>query len=118
MNGIMCEAALTPAPCPEDRALSKAPATRRLAAIMVMDVVGYSRLMGGDEIGTLDAWRNRREHFIEPVAKAHGGRLIKYMGDGALLEFSSAVDAVASGLDLQKKMVDANAASPQSAPID
>jgi TolB-like protein/class 3 adenylate cyclase/Tfp pilus assembly protein PilF len=87
---------------------------RRLAAIMVADVVGYSRLMEQDEAATLSALRDRRKLVLEPVISAHGGRIVKMMGDGALIEFASAVNAVASALDLQRKMVDANRELPES----
>ena len=60
---------------------------RRLAAIMVADVVGYSRLMEADEAGTLAALKERRKSVLEPVVKAHGGRIVKVMGDGVLVEF-------------------------------
>jgi adenylate cyclase len=87
---------------------------RRLAAIMVADVVGYSRLMEQDEAATLSALRDRWKLVLEPVISAHGGRIVKMMGDGALIEFASAVNAVASALDLQRKMVDANRELPES----
>ena len=83
-------------------------AQRRLAAIMVADVVGYSRLMGADEAGTLAALNNRRKNVLEPVVRAYGGRIVKIMGDGALVEFGSAVNAVQSAVELQNKMADAN----------
>jgi len=81
---------------------------RRLAAIMVADVVGYSRLMEADETGTLATLRERRKAVLEPVVKAHGGRIVKVMGDGVLVEFASAVNAVQGALELQKKMAEAN----------
>ena len=82
---------------------------RRLAAIAIADVVGYSRLMGADEAGTLAALTQRRKWILEPVVRAHDGRIVKVMGDGVLIEFSSAVNAVKAALDLQEKMVAANA---------
>lgn len=66
---------------------------RRLAAVLVADVVGYSRLMEADEAGTLHALKARRKGVIEPVIKARGGRIVKVMGDGVLVEFASAVNA-------------------------
>lgn len=81
---------------------------RRLAAIMVVDVVGYSRLMEQDEAATLLALKERWKSILGPVTSAHGGRTVKMMGDGALVEFTSAVKAVAAALDLQRKMVEAN----------
>ena len=67
---------------------------RRLAAILAADVVGYSRLMAADEGGTLAALRTRRKELIDPTIAKHGGRIVKLMGDGALVEFASVVDAV------------------------
>ncbi len=61
---------------------------------MSADVVGYSRLMGEDEAGTLDALKAHREACIDPTIEAHHGRIVKPMGDGALVEFASVVDAV------------------------
>ena len=74
---------------------------RRLAAILVADVVGYSRLMGVDETGTLASIKRHREELIEPKARQYNGRTIKLMGDGALMEFASAVDAVAFATEVQ-----------------
>jgi TolB-like protein len=81
---------------------------RRLAAIMVADVVGYSRLMEADEAGTLAVLKERRKGVFEPVVKAHGGRIVKVMGDGVLVEFASAVNAVQGAIELQKQMAAAN----------
>lgn len=81
---------------------------RRLAAIMVADVVGYSRLMEADEAGTLTVLKERRKAVLEPVVKAHGGRIVKVMGDGVLVEFASAVNAVQGAIELQRKMAEAN----------
>ena len=87
-------------------------ATRRLAAILVADVVGYSRLMEADEAGTLAALKDRRKAILEPVIKQHGGRVVKFMGDGALIEFGSAVNAVKCALELQDKFSAANGTLP------
>ncbi len=84
-------------------------ARRRLAAIAVADVVGYSHLMESDETGTLAALKDRRKAILEPVVRSHDGRVIKFMGDGVLIEFASAVNAVAAALELQAKMAEANA---------
>ena len=65
---------------------------RRLAAIVSADVVGYSRLMGTDEDSTLAALRGHRTSLIDPLIARHGGRIVKTMGDGLLLEFPSVVD--------------------------
>ncbi|CAN5402698.1 adenylate/guanylate cyclase domain-containing protein [soil metagenome] len=88
--------------------------TRRLAAIAVADVVGYSRLMEADEAGTLTVLKERRTAILEPVVRAHAGRLVKVMGDGVLIEFASAVNAVTGALELQRKMAAANELLPAS----
>ena len=77
---------------------------RRLAAIMAADVVGYSRLMGANEVGTLAALNHRRSEVIEPRIAARGGRVVKLTGDGLLVEFPSVVDAVECALDVQREM--------------
>jgi class 3 adenylate cyclase len=64
---------------------------RRLAAILSYDAVGYTLAMGRDEAGTLDALKSHRQEIIEPKANQHGGRTVKLMGDGALMEFASVV---------------------------
>jgi len=81
---------------------------RRLAAILAADVVGYTRLMGDDEEGTLAALKAHREEFIEPKIADHKGRLVKLMGDGALVEFASVIDALACAAELQSGMVERN----------
>jgi class 3 adenylate cyclase len=83
-------------------------ATRRLAAIMAIDVVGYSRLMGEDESGTARAVREHRE-AARPIVAGLGGRIVKTMGDGLLLEFPSVVAAVECAIAIQKLMVERNA---------
>jgi adenylate cyclase len=90
---------------------------RRLAAILAADVVGYSRLMGQDEAGTLDALKARRRDVLAPVVALHKGRVVKVMGDGVLVEFASAVDAVQCAIEIQKGFSAANEAAPGSAPI-
>jgi formylglycine-generating enzyme required for sulfatase activity/class 3 adenylate cyclase len=87
---------------------------RRLAAILAVDVVGYSRLMEADEVGTLAQLKERRVTVLEPTVREHKGRIFKVMGDGVLIEFGSAVGAVQSALELQRKMVEANADLPDS----
>ncbi|MFI0843513.1 adenylate/guanylate cyclase domain-containing protein [Mesorhizobium sp. IMUNJ 23232] len=82
---------------------------RRLAAILATDVVGYSRLMEVDEAGTLAALKARRREILTPLLAEHVGRLVKVMGDGLLVEFGSAVDAVKFALDLQQRTQEANA---------
>ncbi len=77
---------------------------RKLAAIVSADVVGYSRLMGADETGTLDALRAHRAELIDPKIAEHGGRIVKTMGDGLLLEFPSIVNAVNCSIEIQDGM--------------
>lgn len=83
-------------------------AQRRLAAILAADVVGFSRLMGRDEAGTLASLKTRRQEILTPLLKEHQGRLVKVMGDGILVEFASAVDAVQCGLAIQRAFGAAN----------
>ena len=90
---------------------------RRLTVIMMADVVDYSRLMEADEVGTLAALKERRTAIIEPNIEAHGGRIVKLMGDGMLIEFASAVNAVKVAIDLQEKLTAANATLPQDRQI-
>ena len=78
------------------------PLERRLAAILAADVVGYSRLMGGDEIGTLRTLQAHRRELIDPKIAAHRGRIVKTTGDGVLVEFPSAVEAVACAISIQR----------------
>lgn len=85
---------------------------RRLAAILAADVVGYSRLMGADEAGTLAALKTRRRDVLAPLVAKHQGRIFKTTGDGVLVEFGSAVNAVQCAVDLQRGMAAANAEQP------
>ncbi|WP_051371713.1 tetratricopeptide repeat protein [Leisingera aquimarina] len=82
---------------------------RRLTTILSIDVVGYSRLMEGDEAATLSALKAHRSHLIDPAAEAFGGKTIKLMGDGALMEFASAVAAVSFAVTVQRDMPGRNA---------
>ncbi|MBL8907916.1 MAG: adenylate/guanylate cyclase domain-containing protein, partial [Rhizobiales bacterium] len=77
---------------------------RRLAAILAADVVGYSRLMGEDEVGTLARLKSCRRELVDPAIEEFHGRIIKLMGDGALVEFASVVDAVQCAAAIQRKM--------------
>lgn len=81
---------------------------RRLAAILAADVVGYSRLMDEDEAGTLDVLKAHRHDLFEPEIAKRGGRIVKLMGDGALVEFNSVVDAVESALAIQRALARQN----------
>jgi adenylate cyclase len=91
---------------------------RRLAAILAADVAGYSRLMGVDEVGTLRALKAHRKELFDPVLSAHHGRIVKTTGDGVLVEFPSAVDAVASAVAIQRGMIARNADIPQDRRIE
>jgi adenylate cyclase len=86
---------------------------RRLAAILAADVVGYSRLMERDEAGTLAALKARRREVLEPILAKHDGRVFKDTGDGVLVEFGSAVDAVQCAVALQRAMSAADAQTPE-----
>jgi TolB-like protein len=81
---------------------------RKLAAILAADVVGYSRLIEQDEAGTLAALWDRRRSILNPLVALHKGRIVKVMGDGVLVEFASAVNAVQCAVELQQKMAEAN----------
>src|SRR5215468_9686495 len=89
-------------------------AQRRLAAILAADVVGYSRLMEQDEAGTLAALKQRRKEVLEPLVAKHQGRIFKVTGDGVLIEFGSAVNAVQCAVNLQKEMAAANTDLPEA----
>jgi adenylate cyclase len=86
---------------------------RRLAAILAADVVGYSRLMGQDEVGTLARLRAHRRELIDPKIAEHRGRIVKTTGDGILTEFPSVVEAVACAVAMQREMALHNAAIPE-----
>lgn len=90
---------------------------RRLAAILTADVEGYSRLMGIDENGTLARLKVHRTERLEPTLARHGGRLVKLAGDGALIEFASAVDAVSAAIEFQQAMLEANRDRPKESAI-
>ena len=81
---------------------------RRLAAILSVDVVGYSRLMGDDETGTLERLKSHRADFMDPEVERYNGRIVKLMGDGALVEFASVVDAVECARAIQRGMIERN----------
>ena len=102
----------------ETAAMAEQRVQRRLAAILVADVVGYSRLMGADETGTLAALKAHREDLINPLIAGHGGRIVKLMGDGALAEFASVVDAVECAVAMQRGVAGRNAGIPQQRRIE
>jgi len=86
---------------------------RRLAAILAADVVGYSRLVGVDEVGTLERLRVLRRELADPMIKEHRGRIVRITGDGLLVEFASVVDAVhCCAVDIQREMALRNAEVP------
>ena len=88
--------------------------TRRLAAIFAADMVGYSRLMAADEEGTIARQKIHRSELIDPKIAEHGGRIVKLMGDGMLVEFASIVDAVRCGVEVQQAMALREGAVPES----
>ncbi|MEO8668480.1 MAG: adenylate/guanylate cyclase domain-containing protein, partial [Bauldia sp.] len=75
---------------------------RRLAAILAADVVGYSKMMGADEAGTLSSLKRHRDAIFNPAVARHRGRVVKLIGDGTLVEFQSVVDAVNCALAIQR----------------
>ena len=102
--------------CPDDpkrltrsRRRSAVGETRKIAAILAADVVGYSRLAGADEDRTLARLRALRSDLIDPTIALHHGRIVKRTGDGALVEFRSVVDAVRCAIEVQRAMVERNA---------
>jgi len=88
-------------------------ATRHLAAILAADVAGYSRLMGGDEEGTLERLKAHRRELIDPRIAEHHGRIVKTTGDGLLVEFPSVVDALKCAVEIQRAMLDRSAGTPE-----
>ena len=91
---------------------------RRLSAIMSADVVGYSRLMGANEVATLEALNERRTSILEPSISRHSGRVVKLTGDGLLAEFASVVSAVECGVAIQCEMLACNHDLPEDRRID
>src|SRR5262245_18182418 len=91
---------------------------RKLAAIVAADVVGYSRLMERDESGTLTRLREHRKERLEPALARYDGRLVKLTGDGALVEFASAVDALSAAIEFQTAVADANLQRPEAKRIE
>ncbi len=91
---------------------------RRLAAIMAADVVGYSRLMGANEVGTLTALKQHRAEMIDPCIAANGGRIVKLTGDGMLVEFPSVVSAVECATNVQREMRERNEDVPADRRIE
>jgi adenylate cyclase len=98
--------------------MAEAQVERRLAAILAADVAGYSRLIGNDEEGTLAALKASRRELIDPKIAEYRGRIVKTTGDGALVEFASAVDAVRCAVEIQRAMADRNAHQPDGRRIE
>ncbi len=92
--------------------------TRKIAAILVADVVGYSRLAGADEDRTLSRLRGLRSDLIDPAIAAHHGRIVKRTGDGSLVEFRSVVDALRCAIEVQSGMIERNAGLPPERRIE
>ena len=97
---------------PEEAFLASHRVERRLAAILAADIVGYSRLVERDEAGTLAAIKRLRDEAIDPLLAEHQGRIVKLMGDGAIVEFGSVVDAVACAVAVQKAVAEHQAETP------
>ena len=92
--------------------------TRKLAAILVSDVAGYSRLAGADEDRTLARLRTLRSDLIDPIVSVHHGRVVKHTGDGSIIEFRSVVDAVRCAIEVQNGLVERNAGVPEERRIE
>jgi len=101
----------------ETVSLSNERVERRLAAILAADMVGYSRLMEADEKGTVVRQKACREELIDPEIAAHNGRIVKLMGDGMLVEFASAVDALECAVQIQRAMPERNMGVPEDSQI-
>src|SRR5579863_10554535 len=91
---------------------------RKIAAILAADIVSYSRLAGADEERTLARLRALRSDLIDPTISIHRGRVVKRTGDGAIVEFRSAVDAVRCAIEVQNGMIERNAGLPPERRID
>lgn len=87
--------------------------TRRLAAILAIDMVGYSRHMEADEAGTIARLKDHRQQHVDPVLLEHGGRIVKTTGDGLLVEFGSVIDALESAVRIQRAIAKAEAGLPR-----
>ncbi|MCZ6588181.1 MAG: adenylate/guanylate cyclase domain-containing protein, partial [Alphaproteobacteria bacterium] len=98
--------------------MAEAKVQRRLAAILAADVVGYSQLIRADEEGTLARFKAMRAELIDPPLSEHGGRIVKLMGDGILVEFASVVSAVRAAAEIQQAIADANIDVPEHTRIE
>src|SRR5437870_3205207 len=99
-------------------ALATGRVERKLAAILAADVVGYSRLMGADEEGTLARLKAHRRELIDPKIAEHRGRIVKTTGDGLLVEFASVVDAMRYAVEVQREMAERSTATPADQRIE
>jgi adenylate cyclase len=102
----------------QEHSLTAERVERRLAAVLAADVAGYSRLMGGDEEGTLARLKAARKDLFDPAIASHRGRIVKTTGDGVLVEFASAVDAVRGAVEAQRAMAEQNAHLPKHQRIE
>src|ERR1700752_4175808 len=91
--------------------MSDSRVNRKLAAVLAADVVGFSRVMEAGEAGTLAALKRHRETVFDPAVAAHNGRIVKLIGDGAIVEFASVIDAVNCALSVQRSDATASAQS-------
>ena len=112
-------------PCPSNRdgrsgrfGASAVSETRKLAAILVSDIVGYSRLAGADEDRILARLRTLRSDLIDPIIAVHHGRVVKRTGDGSIIEFRSVVDAVRCAIEVQSGLAERNAGLPPEKRIE
>src|SRR5713101_6163043 len=112
---VLYEHSISPSP---GGILSSEHVERRLAAILAADVAGYSRLMGTDEEGTLARLKAVRKALVDPAIASHRGRIVKTTGDGMLVEFASAVDALRGAVEVQRGMAEQNASVPQNQRIE
>jgi adenylate cyclase len=92
--------------------------SRKLAAVLAADVVGFSRLTGADEDRTLARLRALRSDLIDPTIAVHKGRVVKRTGDGVIVEFRSVVEAVRCGIEIQNSMIERNAGLPPERRIE
>src|SRR5437763_14158858 len=90
--------------------LNRSVVTRRLAAILIADVVGYTRLMERDDTGTFSRLRSIRDEVVDPAIVSHGGRIVKTAGDGVMAEFASALAALRAAVQVPREMTERNQA--------
>jgi class 3 adenylate cyclase/pimeloyl-ACP methyl ester carboxylesterase len=101
-----------------ERSVEKIRVERHLAAILAADVAGYSRLMGGDEVGTFARLRTHRSEFFDPAIERHRGQIANTAGDSVLAEFASVVDAAACAIEIQRGMLERNSTIPPDQRIE